>query len=322
VIYHIGGPIGSGKTLFTLPWMQDAVRAGRPVYSNIALRPECPFYDDVALIGTEQFPVALEKRRKDGHSYFWEYVEDDAFIVLDEADIEFDSSDYGEMKRETKVYFKQSRKFGHDVICIVQRFSNLYKRIRDLGSRFIVCQHNYRTVRFFHLLQMAFGRDFAMRRSRFLRWEFPWHDCDPREMTGTGFITYPQATQYFGWYDTKQLLGDTSILLRRPTYGTARPGGVGEDQIDAQGGGFLGGDVPVIGPEAVEKMARDLGATRDDVRRLRLVREAVERGAGVAGQGEPRGGGTAAIGAATVGETGAGQETAGKNGLGSVVVTA
>src|SRR5688572_14393338 len=126
MLYVLGGDIGSGKTLRALEWMAAAVRAGRPVLTNIDLIPYdpatgkgCPFEQYVAKIGCADWPIAAEGPSGiHGFQYFWEYAPREAMIVIDEADIYFDSALSKEQSRETRIYHKQLRKMKHDVVYI------------------------------------------------------------------------------------------------------------------------------------------------------------------------------------------------------------
>jgi hypothetical protein len=220
MIYLISGDIGSGKTLKVMQWMEQAAAAGRFIATNILLREDCPFHDDVALIDTPQYPIARdddEQKSATGevpYNYFWEYIPREALVVIDEADIYFDSSDHGKMKRACKIYHKQLRKFRHDLVYIVQRNSNMYKRIRDLAGRYIYAENTYRTRRIFRMLDGIVGEKVSQYLSRFNYYEFADPSLDWSQVRGSGHFTYAEASQYFGHFDTEQLLGETLKLIR------------------------------------------------------------------------------------------------------------
>jgi hypothetical protein len=126
----------------------------------------------------------------------------------------FDSSNFGEMKKQTKIFHKQHRKLQYDVVYIVQRISNLYKRIRDMAGAYFLAEHNYRTTRMFGLIEAAAGRQAALNLSKFFYWEFGSPDFSPRSLRGVGQFNYREASRFFGWYRTEQMLGDCSRILR------------------------------------------------------------------------------------------------------------
>jgi hypothetical protein len=248
VIYVVGGDIGSGKTLYALFMMERAAAAGRPIYTNIQLTKACPYFGQVALIDTPEFPVAPDpdgeapacwncgapdKRPRgakigawedplggegrvklesagQGYRFFWEYIVRGALVVVDEADLYFDCSDHGAMPREVRRFHKLSRKIECDVVYIVQNFENMYVRIRRLATRHIVCEYTWRSMRVFRYLEMLVGMEAARRLGRFVRSEFS--DQALRDHRGDGYFTFAESQQYFGWYDTKQLLGDQTFM--------------------------------------------------------------------------------------------------------------
>lgn len=201
-----GGP-GSGKTLYALFLMEQAALAGRPIYSNIALTPACWFQSRVALIDTPEFPVVRGEptdrkgRRNPDYLAYWHYIRRDSVVVIDEANIYFDCSDFGSFASDARQFHQQHRKFGIDVIYLCQNLPNLWVRIRRLLGRFILCEWNYRSSRVFKHCPIWL--------SRFLRSEFG--DELFRDHRGDGYFTYREARRFFPWYETEQLLGDTSF---------------------------------------------------------------------------------------------------------------
>ena len=215
MIYTLNGDIGGGKTLQAIGLIKLATDAGRMVMTDIVLTDRCPFADKVMQIGTPEFPVAEEHPGPDQkYKFFWQYALDfpNALIVLDEADIEFDSADYQWFAKDCKIYNKQCRKFGHDVVYIVQRLSNLYKRIRDMAGRHILCEHNYRTDREFRWIEAILGKQTALNMSRFLKSEYS--DPTLKVSRGGGYFSYREARPMFGWYNTQQLLGSSLEIIR------------------------------------------------------------------------------------------------------------
>jgi hypothetical protein len=245
MIYIVGGDIGSGKTLYALFMMQRAAESGRPIYTNIQLTKACPYYSHAALIDTPEFPVAPdadaiasqpcwkcgapakkprgkagvfeapEVEAKEQYSFYWEYIVPGALVVVDEADLYFDCSDHGAMPREVRRFHKLSRKIECDIVYIVQNFENMYVRIRRLATRHIVCEYTWRSMRVFRYVEMLVGMEKARRLARFVRSEYS--DANLTRHRGDGYFTYMESSEFFGWYDTKQLLGDQSFLRNVPT---------------------------------------------------------------------------------------------------------
>lgn len=212
MIYVDCGDIGSGKTHWAMSQLEQAVRARRPVYTNIELLPACPYADDVCRIGTDEWPVVKGEPGQPGYSAFWRWCLPGSLIIIDEADLWFDCTDHGKFPAEVREYCKLSRKLGQDLIFIVQNCENLYVRIRRLASRHIVCEWTYRTRRIFGVIEDWCGRPTALRFSKFLRSEFSSPTFNDSSHRGDGMMTYREASRFFGWYRTDQLLGNVDFF--------------------------------------------------------------------------------------------------------------
>jgi len=191
------------------------------VYTNIELMPACPFFDRVARVDDVegQFPIYRGRPGKEGnpaspdYCAFWHYVLPGGVVIVDEADAYFDCTDHSAVGADIRLFHKQHRKLGLDLIYIVQNIQNLYIRIRRLAQRFVLCEWNWRSGRLFQMLGGFVGMERAMNMSRFLRADFGCEDFSPRSHISDGYITYPEAREkYFRWYTTEQLLGDTTHL--------------------------------------------------------------------------------------------------------------
>ena len=197
---------GSGKTLYMLWLMQQYVNSGRLVASNIRLTDRCPFKNAVALLDDDEgkFPVCTEgdKKKKESYRAWWHYLGPNWVIFIDEADTYFDSSDYRDLQRDVRIYFKQHRKLRHDIILSVQNVDNLYVRVRRMVQAWVLCDFNRRSSR---LMQWLPG-DW----SRFLRAEYGTPQLRDDSLLGTGYFWMNEARQMFSWYDTEQLLGSTN----------------------------------------------------------------------------------------------------------------
>ena len=216
---------------------------------NIDLLPACPYASRVVRMDTPGFPISADRRDSTtGYQFFWEYVPTGALICIDEGDIHFDSADHKIFGANCKIYHKQSRKFDHDIIYIVQNVSNLYKRIRSLTGRFILAEHTYKTLRVMGIFQSLFGKSFALSLSRFIYGEFRCDKFVPRNLAGVGHFSFAEARPMFGWYNTKQLLGHTEAVLRRSqSNGDAVTGNDVEAIGSADG---RGGQRPAAGGES------------------------------------------------------------------------
>lgn len=198
------GQKGSGKTLYALSLAEQAVRAGRPTFTNIKLRPACPFVDRVGWLDDKTCMV-YGTNAEGKYEAFWHYLPVGSVVIIDEADNYFDCADHGQMGKDFKNYHKQLRKLGHDLIYIVQRVANLNVRIRRLTDSFVGCEWNYNSQRVFKMLGMSH------RMSRFLRTEFEDYPFTERGVIGGGYWDYDYGKRFFDWYWTKQLTGDVSF---------------------------------------------------------------------------------------------------------------
>lgn len=197
------GRPGSGKSLYMLWILEQFVKAGRKVASNIELTPECPFIDKVALLDDpeEEYPVFREECNGKPYRAFWHYLGPGWAIVIDEADNYFDCTDHGKMAKDVRLYFKQHRKLKHDVVLGVQCVDNLYVRIRRMVQSWIVCEYTRSTAGFVE-------KHFPLSWSRFIRGEY----CDQalRQLVNAGHFWYHEAQRMFSWYRTEQIVGTTA----------------------------------------------------------------------------------------------------------------
>ena len=118
-------------------WQQD-----RKIVTNIELLPGCPFHNEAIRIGTEEWPVVGEKYS------LWDYAPDlfqDAFIVIDEADVDFDCAEQ-KLEQAAKIFLKYARKDGIDIVFILQSLENLNVRLRRLIQRYWFCDHTWRSA--------------------------------------------------------------------------------------------------------------------------------------------------------------------------------
>jgi hypothetical protein len=198
--------------------IEQAVLSGRPVVTNIELTRRCPYYDRVALIDTEEFPIYRGKPALHGkpassdYLAFWHYVPNGAVVIIDEADSYFDCSDHSAMGHDIRQFFKGLRKLDMDIVCIVQKLPNLYVRIRRVAERFTVCEWTWRSMRILQRMAAWIGVERAMRLSRFIRSEFSDEPFCEFTHLADGYISYQEAVRFFDWYGTKQLVGDLARI--------------------------------------------------------------------------------------------------------------
>lgn len=235
VITGFVGLPGSGKTLGALWQMEQWVRAGCTVATNIRLTEYCPYFDDVFLLDDDagecpvfelpkfakvdgsRFPVQTRKYRA-----WWHYMPPGVKYVIDEADNYFDSMDFAklaEMADDARLYFKQHRKRGDDIVWITQNPENLWNRIRRMTQSFWLCEHNWRS-------RPLFQSFFPITWSSFMRTEFAKDDFSERSRVREGYFSYGEAQRMFRWYATDQIVGGAELY--NWSNGNEKPVGVGE----------------------------------------------------------------------------------------------
>lgn len=130
--YAITGRKGSGKSLFAVGLMRDALRAGRRVATNLDVRldvllgarsratltrlPDKPCVDDLDALGRgQEGPVE----------------EENGLLVLDETSTFFNSRSFGDRSRQPMLdWLVHSRKLGWDVYYICQGLDQIDKQLR------------------------------------------------------------------------------------------------------------------------------------------------------------------------------------------------
>lgn len=130
--YAITGKLGSGKSLVSVGRIQDYLRKGRKVATNLDLQldkllhkrsnmgytrlPDFPTVDDFNALGRGN---DTKDESKNG------------LIVLDECGVFFNSRDWGDKGRQAVIsWLLHSRKLGWDIIFIVQSVEIIDKQIR------------------------------------------------------------------------------------------------------------------------------------------------------------------------------------------------
>ena len=223
----ITGPTGSGKSLYALQLLEQQALLGRPCYTNIRLTPACPWSRHVAYMDDDRWAVyrgvpELKGKSKQSADYmaFWHYCCPGSFILVDEADLYFDCSDYGAMGHDIRQFHKQHRKLGLDIVYIVQSLQNLYCRIVRLAQKIIICDWDYRSNPLLPALERMFSVGKAM--SRYHRWEFYELPPSPKSFVSRGWMSHSEARRFFSYYSTEQIIGDV-INSRWDEYACSPP---------------------------------------------------------------------------------------------------
>ena len=174
---------------------------GRVVATNIELKSDHPYYDRICRIGTDDTPIV------DDDKQFWSYIKRPCTYIIDEADIFYDCRDHSKTARQFDVYLKQHRKRRDDVVFIVQYPDNLYVRIRRLTQEWVWCYKDG-GVNIAGDIQGWMMRTFIPERFwRFRRTYFGHAKMRASDVTRTGYFTFAEASEMFGWYRTDQLIG-------------------------------------------------------------------------------------------------------------------
>ena len=130
--YAITGRKGSGKSLFAVGLIRDALRAGKRVATNldIHLAKLMPAHNRATLTRLPDRPTAEDfdalGRGQDGVP-----EDDNGIIVLDETSTFFNSRAFGDKERQPMLdWLVHSRKLGWDVYYICQGLEQIDKQLR------------------------------------------------------------------------------------------------------------------------------------------------------------------------------------------------
>lgn len=214
MIYALLGDMGSGKGIFSMEMMEQQWRIGRTIATNMELLPGCPFHEQAIRIGTKEWPIVGDDL------CIWDYAHllRGAFILIDEADIDFDCSDHAKLERRAKAWLKHSRKMGQDIVFVLQNLSNLAVRIRRLIQLVWVCEWTYRSAPGFQMLGNVLGgvvgpekgQAIAKGLTKYIRYQYASIELT-RMIEMTEFPYNSVANKFFRekWYDTDQIIGST-----------------------------------------------------------------------------------------------------------------
>lgn len=131
--FAITGKKGSGKSLYCVGVISDALRAGKRVATNLDIRLDCLMIpvNQSTYFRLPDRPTAADLeaigRGQDGVC-----EEDNGLIVLDETSTFFNSRAYGDKSRQPLLdWLVHSRKYGWDVYYICQGLDQIDKQLRS-----------------------------------------------------------------------------------------------------------------------------------------------------------------------------------------------
>ena len=197
MIQVIGGDQGSGKSLYACWLIEQAWRKGERIATNIELTPQHPAYADVYYIGEGEYPILDQDR---GLAFF-NHMPRRTRYIIDEADIWFDSEDWGKLKGPMKWYLKQQGKRGDNVHLIVQDFANLWVKARRLCHEWCWC---YRDGPLGSMFGGVTGWLLPSSFQQFRRSTFKQPDMKPFQHIRDGSMSIEQGEKMYGWYITEQ----------------------------------------------------------------------------------------------------------------------
>jgi hypothetical protein len=135
MIRVICGLNGSGKSCYAT-WL--AANMPLNVVTNFPLTKRHPRFGSAVMIGSEEFPVLCE-----GCLYgVWDLGFRNKVILIDEADVFFDCFSFEFLRGAAWQWFKQHRKYGLELIFVVQNPATLYNRLRMLAGEYIWCERD------------------------------------------------------------------------------------------------------------------------------------------------------------------------------------
>lgn len=148
------GFVGSGKSYHATKrgvTIADAPKGNRWVIANFPIKPKKRFLAKIPFVKNklkDQYnkPRWIFKQNEDltvkfliekSHEMGWYGTESQCLLIIDEAGILFNSRDWNIAPAERKEWIKflsQSRKFGYDVVFIVQDLRMMDRQIRSLAE--------------------------------------------------------------------------------------------------------------------------------------------------------------------------------------------
>lgn len=133
MIFILTGHLGSGKSLLAVALAQEYMLQGKPVASNIVLRPEYMVGPNSKITATKLPGVPTEEHLNAlPKPYDGEYDESKfGLLILDEAGTWLNSRDWSDKSRRGLFrWITHARKYGWDVALIVQDWESLDGQVR------------------------------------------------------------------------------------------------------------------------------------------------------------------------------------------------
>jgi hypothetical protein len=120
MLWHIFGPMGSGKSWIAVVLAEDFnIKEGRKIYANFNI-----VFGEL---------IDMEK--------FLNFEYENCFVIWDEAYGVADSHAHTKSNDLISTVVLQSRKRDVEIVFVTQNQGDLYKRIRDLPERRIICEN-------------------------------------------------------------------------------------------------------------------------------------------------------------------------------------
>lgn len=147
IIIHEGIP-GAGKSYDAVRKILDALKIGRIVHTNIDGLNQDKCLEYIATwcdLSRDELSNRLFFIDKATILQFWEYIEPGCLVVIDEAQLYFNSRDFTKQSnREIADWASTHRHYGYDVIFITQRAERIDTAVRSLAD----FKYRYRKLNF------------------------------------------------------------------------------------------------------------------------------------------------------------------------------
>jgi hypothetical protein len=167
-VYLVTGKLGSGKTLSMVGRIQDYLKQGRAVATNLDLNLHVltGSFDKSARVTRLPDKPVVEDLENLPNPYEGDYDENKSgCIVLDECGTWFNTRNFQDKKRQPLINkLLHIRKAGWDVYFIVQHIEMIDKQVREgLGEHVVTCQRMDRLgVPFITGLAKLFGKEIRL----------------------------------------------------------------------------------------------------------------------------------------------------------------
>lgn len=147
-VYFVTGKLGGGKSLVTVGKIKDYILAGKPVATNLDLFLEYLIPKNISKIQCYRVPdkPSLEDLKLLGYGNYSADESKNGLLVLDELGTWLNARTYQDKGRQEIIdWLLHARKFGWDVMLIVQNVDLLDKQVRvALGEHTVVCRRTDR----------------------------------------------------------------------------------------------------------------------------------------------------------------------------------